>query len=152
MLSIGLLHVGYSNSAGRHMTFLDSIYFTTETLTTVGFGDFYFADQPGWLRVWAIVLMVIGATVVTVLYAMLTNLLVSRRIAQSLGRQLATRMNDHVILVGLGSVGLRVLELLRSCRATGRRARARRGQQIPCPSARARRPGRVRRLDGSGKP
>ena len=43
---------------------------------------------------------------------MLTNLLVSRRIAQSLGRQLATRMHDHVMLIGLGSVGLRVLEQL----------------------------------------
>ena len=74
------------------MSVLDSAYFTTETLTTVGFGDFYFANQHGWLRVWAIALMILGATLVTVLYAMLTNLLVSRRIAQSLGRQLATRM------------------------------------------------------------
>jgi Trk K+ transport system NAD-binding subunit len=49
---------------------------------------------------------------VTIVYALLTNLLVSRRIAQSLGRQLATRMRDHVILVGLGSVGLGVLERL----------------------------------------
>ena len=65
--------------AGRHMSLLDAVYFTTETLTTVGFGDFYFANQPTWLRVWAIALMIIGATLVTVLYAMLTNLLVSRR-------------------------------------------------------------------------
>jgi Trk K+ transport system NAD-binding subunit len=92
------------------MSSLDAAYFTTETLTTVGFGDFYFGTQSAWLRVWAIALMIIGATLVTVLYAMLTNLLVSRRIAQSLGRQLATRMRDHVVLVGLGAVGLRVLE------------------------------------------
>jgi Trk K+ transport system NAD-binding subunit len=49
---------------------------------------------------------------VTILYALLTNLLVSRRIEQSLGRQQVTGMHDHVILVGLGSVGLRVLESL----------------------------------------
>ncbi len=78
------------------MSVLDSAYFTTETLTTVGFGDFYFGNQSTWLRVWAIALMIIGATLVTVLYAMLTNLLVSRRIAQTLGRQLATRMTEHV--------------------------------------------------------
>jgi Trk K+ transport system NAD-binding subunit len=56
--------------------------------------------------------MILGATLVTIVYALLTNLLVSRRIAQSLGRQQITRMHDHVILVGLGSVGLRVLEML----------------------------------------
>ena len=111
VLSVLLLQVGYHGS-GRRMTVLDSVYFTTETLTTVGFGDFYFADQPAWLRVWAILLMIIGAAVVTVLYAMLTNLLVSRRIAQSLGRQVATRMTEHVIVVGLGSIGLRVIERL----------------------------------------
>ena len=112
VLSVVLLKVGYRSADGRHMSLLDSAYFTTETLTTVGFGDFFFAHQHDWLRVWAIVLMILGATLVTVLYAMLTNLLVSRRIAQSLGRQLATRMHDHVVLVGLGSVGLGVLEHL----------------------------------------
>lgn len=113
VVSIVLLMIGYRRvNGGQHMGLIDATYFTTETLTTVGFGDFFFANQSDWLRVWAIILMVIGATVVTVLYALLTNLLVSRRIAQSLGRQLATRMSDHVILVGLGSVGLRVLEHL----------------------------------------
>ena len=111
LLSVVLLQIGY-NETGRRMTVLDSFYFTTETLTTVGFGDFFFADQPAWLRIWAIALMIIGATVVTILYAMLTNLLVSRRIAASFGRQVAKGMSEHVILVGLGSVGLRVLELL----------------------------------------
>ncbi|MCW2497700.1 NAD-binding protein [Jatrophihabitans sp.] len=112
VVSIVLLRVGYHGINGRHMHVLDAVYFTTETLTTVGFGDFYFANQSGWLRIWAIVLMVVGATIVTILYALLTNLLVSRRIAQSLGRQLATRMANHVILVGLGAVGMRVLEAL----------------------------------------
>ncbi len=112
VLSVVLLRIGYRTATGEHMSLLDSTYFTTETLTTVGFGDFYFGHQSPWLRVWAIVLMVIGATLVTVLYAMLTNLLVSRRISQTLGRQLATRMSGHVVVVGLGSVGLRVLEHL----------------------------------------
>lgn len=112
IFSVFLLWLGYRTETGSRMSVLDATYFTTETLTTVGFGDFFFGDQSTWLRIWAIALMIIGATLVTVLYAMLTNLLVSRRIAQSLGRQLATRMTDHVILVGLGGVGLRVLELL----------------------------------------
>jgi Trk K+ transport system NAD-binding subunit len=110
-LSVLLLSLGYQD-VGRHMSLLDALYFTTETLTTVGFGDFYFADQPTWLRIWAILLMVLGAVVVTIVYALLTNFLVSRRISQSLGRQVATSMSDHIIVIGLGSVGIRVLELL----------------------------------------
>ncbi|MFN2562925.1 MAG: NAD-binding protein [Jatrophihabitans sp.] len=112
LLSVALLRLAYRSASGAHMTLLDATYFTTETLTTVGFGDFSFGSQSTWLRVWAILLMIIGAAVVTVLYALLTNLLISRRISQSLGRQVATRMREHVILVGLGSVGLRVLEYL----------------------------------------
>ena len=111
-ISVVLLLINYRTSDGRHMGVLDATYFTTETLTTVGFGEFSFGNQATWLRVWAILLMVLGATLVTVLYALLTNLLVSRRIEQSLGRQHVTRMHGHVILVGLGSVGLRVLESL----------------------------------------
>ena len=112
VVSVVLLGLGYRTPSGRRIGALDSIYFTTETLTTVGFGDFSYGAESPWLRVWSIVLMVVGATLVTVVYALLTNLLVSRRIEQSLGRQQVTRMRGHVILVGLGSVGLRVLELL----------------------------------------
>ena len=112
VLSTVLLTLDYKTHAGHHMSPLDALYTTTETLTTVGFGDFTFATEPPWLRVWAIVLMILGATLVTVVYALLTNLLVSRRIEQSLGRQHITRMRGHIILVGLGSVGLRVLEAL----------------------------------------
>lgn len=112
LLSMVLLRVGYEGADGTRMSLLDSGYFTVETLTTVGYGDFYFGHQSGWLQVWGIALMVLGATLVTIIYAMLTNLLVSRRIEQSLGRQVATRMRDHVVLIGLGAVGLRVLEHL----------------------------------------
>lgn len=112
LVSTVLLSVDYKTHAGHHLGPLDALYATTETLTTVGFGDFAFASEPLWLRVWAIVLMILGATLVTIVYALLTNLLVSRRIEQALGRQHITRMRGHIILVGLGSVGLRVLQAL----------------------------------------
>jgi Trk K+ transport system NAD-binding subunit len=108
--SVALLLNGFQASDGSRMSLLDAIYFTTETLTTVGFGDFYFANQPAWLRIWAVLLMVGGATLVTILYAMLTNLLITRRLAATAGRRAASAMREHVILVGLGSVGFRVLE------------------------------------------
>jgi Trk K+ transport system NAD-binding subunit len=111
-VSVVLLMSGYAGVTGRRMSVIDSVYFTTETLTTTGFGDFSFAAQSPWLRVWSIFLMVAGATLLTITYALLTDLLVSRRIAQSFGQKRVTDMREHVILVGLGAVGVRVLESL----------------------------------------
>lgn len=97
---------------GDKVSALDAVYFTVETLTTVGFGDYSYVGEAAALRVWAIVLMIVGALLVAVIYAMVTNLLVSRRIDASLGSRKVRGMSDHVIVIGLGSVGLRVVEAL----------------------------------------
>ncbi|HVC24550.1 MAG TPA: NAD-binding protein [Acidimicrobiales bacterium] len=97
---------------GAHLGAVDAVYFTVETVATVGFGDFSFAGQTRWLEVFGIVLIVVGATLVTTLFALLTNALVSRRIARSLGHFRVPGMRGHVIVAGFGSVGLRVVERL----------------------------------------
>jgi Trk K+ transport system NAD-binding subunit len=93
---------------------LDAVYFTAETLATVGFGDFYFRDQTPMLRLWAVLLILLGASLVALSTALLTNALVSRRLAQSLGRQRMIRMRDHIVVVGLGSIGSKVATDLRT--------------------------------------
>jgi Trk K+ transport system NAD-binding subunit/multidrug transporter EmrE-like cation transporter len=107
-VSVAILTVGYHDSQGRDMSVLDAVYFTSETIATVGFGDYYFRDQPTWLRIWAILLILLGATLVALATALLTNALVSRRLAQSLGRQRLTGMEDHIVVIGLGAVGSKV--------------------------------------------
>ena len=59
--SVPVLYRYYQTADGDQMSMLDAIYFTAETIATVGFGDFYFRDQPAGLRVWSIVLMILGA-------------------------------------------------------------------------------------------
>ena len=88
--SVGLLLAGYQEPGGRRMSPLDALYFTIETIGTVGYGDFNFRDQPAWLRLWAICLMVVGATLATVFFALLTNMLISRRIEATLGQRRIT--------------------------------------------------------------
>jgi Trk K+ transport system NAD-binding subunit len=112
LTSTAVLRVGYAEPGGEGMSVLDALYFTVESVGTVGYGDFYFRDQPSWLRIFAIGLMVIGALLATVFFALLTNLLVTRRIEESLGRLRVTRLADHVVVIGLGSIGVRVVELL----------------------------------------
>jgi Trk K+ transport system NAD-binding subunit len=111
-ISVLVLMAGYAGLAGRRMGLIDSLYFTTETMTTTGFGDFSFAAQTPWLRIWSIFLMIFGVALVAIAYALLTDLLVSRRIVRSFGKKHLTDLRDHVIVVGLGLVGLRVVEAL----------------------------------------
>ena len=98
---------------GHQITMLDAVYFTVETVTTVGYGDYTFRGEPSWLIVFAIGLMMAGALFVAVFFALLTNMVVTRRIEESFGRQKITALRGHVLVIGLGTVGLRVVRQLR---------------------------------------
>lgn len=91
------------------MSFLDALYFSAETLTTVGYGDFSFLHQPDWLRLWGIVMMFAGVSTTAILVAFIADLLLSRRFAQSAERRRARFRSNHVVVVGLGSFGIRVV-------------------------------------------
>jgi Trk K+ transport system NAD-binding subunit len=96
------------------MGWIDALYFSTETIATVGYGDFSFLNQPTWLRVFGIGLMFAGVTTTAILVAFIADLLLSRRIAQSAGRRRVHDLQNHVIVVGLGSFGIRVVSDLKA--------------------------------------
>ena len=91
------------------MNWVDALYFSTETIATVGYGDFSFLHQPTWLRLFSIMLMFAGVTTTALLVAFMADLLLSRRFAYSAGRRHARHLRNHVIVVGLGSFGSRVV-------------------------------------------
>jgi Trk K+ transport system NAD-binding subunit len=91
------------------MTWLDALYFSTETIATVGYGDFSFLQQPTWLRLFSIFLMLAGVTTTALLVAFIADLLLSQRFAHSAGLRRVRHLRKHVIVVGLGSFGSRVV-------------------------------------------
>jgi Trk K+ transport system NAD-binding subunit len=97
---------------GHHIPLLDAVYFTAETVTTVNYGDFSYIKQSPWLMGGAVVLMLLGALFLAVFFAMLTDMLVSRRIEESLGRARITGLRGHVLVIGLGSVGMQAASRL----------------------------------------
>ena len=104
--STAVVHFTYRNP---RMSWIDALYFTSETITTVGYGEFNFTQQPVFLRLFAVGLMFSGAIVTAILVAFLADLLLSRRFVQGAGLRRARHMRDHVVVVGLGSVGIRVV-------------------------------------------
>lgn len=92
-----------------HLSLLSSAYFTVETVATVGFGDFSFAAQSPLMQVFAMVVIIVGVALVSTAFALLTNILVSSRIERALGRREITGLADHVVVIGLGSVGITVV-------------------------------------------
>jgi Trk K+ transport system NAD-binding subunit/multidrug transporter EmrE-like cation transporter len=114
VVSAIVLRLAYVDEGGGHLSISQAVYFTIETFATVGFGDFSFAHQSEAMQIFGILLILAGVTLSTVILALITNALVSRRIEQSLGQGSIHGMEGHVIIVGLGAVGLRVLEGLRA--------------------------------------
>jgi Trk K+ transport system NAD-binding subunit len=61
------------------------------------------------LRIYAIFLSLVGAAIVAVVYAFITDALIRSRLLQTLGRRTVPGgIHDHVIVAGLGSIGYRV--------------------------------------------
>ncbi len=96
-------------------SFLDALYMTTITLSTVGFGEVHPLDTPGRLVAMALILggtgsLAYGLSIVTafIVEGELTDLLGKRRMEKAL-----ERLKEHVIVCGAGESGTHVMaELL----------------------------------------
>ncbi len=97
------------NVGHGHIGLLSAAYFTIETVATVGYGDFSFARQGPTMLIFGMVLIVLSVILVSAAFALFTNILVTGRIERSLGRREVTGMAGHVVVVGLGSVGIAVV-------------------------------------------
>jgi Trk K+ transport system NAD-binding subunit len=119
-LSTVVLRLNYAANdpaAPRDFDVFDALYLTVETMTTVGYGDFNFGGASHLLQVFGICLMLVGALSVAVIYAFITNIIISRRLEKALGRGRAGTIRGHVVLCGLGKIGTATMEgLLRAGR------------------------------------
>src|SRR5436190_12189442 len=102
-------------AAGFHyiegLNWLDSLYTSTQTLTTVGYGDVTPKSSAG--RLFAIFLMIVG--VGTVLYALsvLAQAAMRAEIVEAIGQRRKLKemekLEGHFIICGAGRVGIRVI-------------------------------------------
>src|SRR2546423_11661650 len=59
-------------------------------------------------------MMFAGVTTVAILVAFIADVLLSRRLSQATSRQKVRHLRNHVVVVGLGSFGIRVASDLKS--------------------------------------
>jgi voltage-gated potassium channel Kch len=104
--SMIVLHYNYQRP---RMSWIDALYFTVETITTTGYGDFSFGHQVIWLRLFAAMLMFSGATTIALLVAFIADVLLSQRFVLAAARPRARHLRNHIIVVGLSELGIRVV-------------------------------------------
>lgn len=85
----------------------DAIFYTVRNLH----GETGLATQLPEIRLYEILLTILGSVTVATLYSMITDYLVTSRLKRILGGRPMPR-NGHVIVVGMGRVGYRILREL----------------------------------------
>jgi Trk K+ transport system NAD-binding subunit len=92
------------------LTPLDAVSYAITLLTGASLLTSIDPATAGWpLKVYAIFLSIVGAAIVAVVYAFITDAIIRSRLLQTLGRRsVPASIRDHVIVCGLGSIGYRV--------------------------------------------
>jgi Trk K+ transport system NAD-binding subunit len=96
----------------QDLDLIDAIYFTVTIMTTTGFGDIHLRDAPPPLQLYGVALMLSGTAALAILFALITDALISARLARVLGAAIPRGLHDHVIVCGLGNIGYRIVEQL----------------------------------------
>ena len=96
-------------------TWLEAVYMTIITVTTVGFGEVRPLSSAG--RIFTMVLMLMGVGTILYLLTTLTQLVVEGKLREIMGRRSLERairsLKDHYIVCGYGRIGALVAEMIR---------------------------------------
>ena len=90
------------------LTWIDAIYFATTVVTTVGFGDINLQQSPDWVKLFGVALMFAGVLLIAVTASLLAVFVVTGTAGHLRNEFRARWLRDHVVVCGLGSVGMAV--------------------------------------------
>jgi voltage-gated potassium channel Kch len=98
-------------SRSEHLRAIDAVYFVITVITTTGFGDISLKDSSDAAKIVGIFLMISGMALMAMLFAIIADSLLKKRVDLLFGRK-RMRLHNHIVLCGIGDVGIRILENL----------------------------------------
>jgi len=98
---------------GMGLSPVDAFYFVVTTATTTGYGDITPKDA---FKIYTCIMMIVSVGGSAVLFSILTDYIVTARLMQMVGRHNIPDHN-HVVVVGVGHEGHRILEELTRLKA-----------------------------------
>jgi Trk K+ transport system NAD-binding subunit len=90
-----------------HMGPIDAAYFAVST----ALGNSTLDGSQAWLKVVGVLSMLLGGALIGVVFSWLASVATAQRLEQRIGRR-ARDLSGHAVVVGLGTVGYRVAQLL----------------------------------------
>jgi voltage-gated potassium channel len=108
--------VGYWFIGGRQYSFVDTLYMTIITISTIGFGEIIDLTGNTAGRIFTMFIAISGIGVLLYCVTNLTALVVEGKLTESFRRRrmekIASNLRDHYIVCGLGSAGLYIVDEL----------------------------------------
>ncbi len=98
-------------SANLKISFIDALYFAVGMITGAGGNDKVVENAPVSIKLFTVVIMLVGAAVIGIWYAMLTDFILGSRFKQFWD---AARIpgRHHYIVCGLSGIGMRIVQEL----------------------------------------
>lgn len=107
---------GYYFISGGEESFLDCVYMTVITLTTVGYGEVVDVSNNVWIKIYTMFLMLFGIGVLGYCISLTTAFLVEGELVKILKerrmKKAMSHLKDHYIVCGSGPIALHVVQEL----------------------------------------
>ncbi len=120
VLIIAIGTVGFKIAGGEKTTYLDALYMTVITISTVGYGDVIGLDNKPLGKVFAIIFIFLGAGTVAYLFAALAAYIIEGELKRVFRRRKMDKriekIKNHYIVCGIGMVGLYIVHELYNTR------------------------------------
>lgn len=108
--------IGFKITGSEKTTFLDALFMTAITISTVGYGDHVGIETTAEGKVFTIIFIFLGAGVIAYLFTSLAAYIVEGELKEVFRRRRMEKriekMKDHYIVCGIGMVGLYIVNEL----------------------------------------
>lgn len=100
-------------AASFHTSLVDALYFSVGLITGAGGNEEVVEQAPADVKIFTVVLMLVGAAVIGIFYALLNDFVLGTRL-QQLWNTARVPHRQHYIICGLGGVGIQIVSQLRA--------------------------------------